>query len=118
LFDGLKTNGAHWDIVGMSLYPSTTNYTTYDTECLANMQDMVTRYGKPVMLCEVGMTATDPTDSRAFLTDIITKNNSLANGNGLGVFYWEPEAYNWQSYGLGAFDNTGKPTIALDAFGN
>lgn len=118
LFDGLKNNGAHWDIVGMSLYPSTTNYTTYDTECLANMKDMVTRYGTPVMICEVGMTATDPTDSRAFLTDIITKNNSLANGNGLGVFYWEPEAYNWQSYSLGAFDGTGKPTIALDAFGN
>jgi arabinogalactan endo-1,4-beta-galactosidase len=116
LFDGLKTNGAHWDIVGMSLYPSTSNYKTYDTECLANMQDMVTRYGTPVMICEVGMSASDPSDSRAFLTDIITKNNSLANGNGLGVFYWEPEAYNW-NYGLGAFDNTGKPTIALDAFG-
>ncbi|MDB5015959.1 MAG: hypothetical protein JWQ84_791, partial [Mucilaginibacter sp.] len=28
------------------------------------------------------------------------------------------EAYNWQSYGLGAFDNTGKPTEALDAFAN
>jgi arabinogalactan endo-1,4-beta-galactosidase len=33
------------------------------------------------------------------------------------VFYWEPEAYNWQDYSLGAFDSTGKPTIALDAFG-
>jgi arabinogalactan endo-1,4-beta-galactosidase len=78
---------------------------------------MVARYGTPVMICEVGMTATDATDSRAFLTDIIAKNNSLSNGNGLGVFYWEPEAYNW-NYSLGAFDSTGKPTIALDAFGN
>lgn len=118
LFDGLKNNGAHWDIVGMSLYPSTTNYTTYDTECLANMQDMVSRYGTPVMICEVGMQASDPGDTRSFLSDIITKNNSLSNNNGLGVFYWEPEAYNWQNYGLGAFDSTGKPTIALDAFAN
>ncbi|MBS1531175.1 MAG: glycosyl hydrolase 53 family protein [Bacteroidetes bacterium] len=117
LFDGLKANNAQWDIIGMSLYPSATDYKTYDTECLANMQDMVTRYGTPVMICEVGMSTSDPTDSRNFLTDIITKNNSLANGNGLGVFYWEPEAYNWQGYGLGAFDNSGKPTIALDAFG-
>ena len=23
---------------------------------------------------------------------------------------------NWQGYSLGAFDNSGKPTIALDAF--
>lgn len=36
--------------------------------------------------------------------------------NGLGVFYWEPEAYNWQNYSSGAFDNTGKPIIAMDAF--
>jgi len=118
MFDGLKANGAQWDIIGMSLYPSTSNYTTLDAQCLSNINDMVSRYGTPVMVVEVGMQASDPADSRAFLTDIITKVNSVANGNGLGVFYWEPEAYNWQGYGLGAFDNTGKPTIALDAFGN
>jgi arabinogalactan endo-1,4-beta-galactosidase len=118
LFDGLKANGAQWDIIGMSLYPSTTDYTTLDTQCLTNMNDMVSRYGTPVMVVEVGMDASDATDSRAFLTDIITKVNSIANGNGQGVFYWEPEAYSWQGYGLGAFDNSGKPTIALDAFGN
>jgi arabinogalactan endo-1,4-beta-galactosidase len=70
------------------------------------------------MVVEVGMDASDPADSRSFLTDLITKVNSVASGNGLGVFYWEPEAYNWQSYGLGAFDANGKPTAALDAFGN
>jgi arabinogalactan endo-1,4-beta-galactosidase len=78
---------------------------------------MVTRYSTPVMVVEVGMAASDPTNSRDFLTDIITKVNSVPAGNGLGVLYWEPEAYNW-NYGLGAFDSTGKPTIALDAFGN
>jgi arabinogalactan endo-1,4-beta-galactosidase len=118
MFDGLKANNAQWDIIGMSLYPTTANYTTLDAQCLTNMNDMVSRYGTPVMLVEVGMDVSDPTDSRAFLADIITKVNSVSNGNGLGVFYWEPEAYNWQGYGLGAFDSTGKPTIALDAFGN
>jgi len=45
--------------------------------------------------------------------------HGLAGGNGLGVFYWEPESYgNWQGYGLGAFDNTGKPTVAMNAFMN
>ncbi len=117
LFDGLKKNHAHWDIVGMSLYPSAANYLTLDAQCYSNMADMVTRYGTPVMVCEVGMSAANPSDSRAFLSDIISRNNSLPNGYGLGVFYWEPEAYNWQNYSLGAFDNTGKPTIALDAFG-
>jgi arabinogalactan endo-1,4-beta-galactosidase len=118
MFDGLKAAGANWDVIGMSLYPSTTDYTTLDAECLANMQDMITRYGKPVMNCEVGMAVNDPTDSEAFLTDIINKASSLPNGMGLGVFYWEPEAYNnWQGYGMGAFGNNGEPTAAMNAFG-
>jgi len=118
LFDGLKNNGAQWDIIGMSLYPSTSNYQTLDAQCLANINDMVSRYSTPCMVVEVGMDVTQPSTTRDFLTDLITKVNSVASSNGLGVFYWEPEAYNWQSYGLGAFDNSGKPTEALDAFGS
>jgi arabinogalactan endo-1,4-beta-galactosidase len=119
VFDGLKSNGAKWDIIGMSLYPSSANWSTLNTECLSNMNDMVSRYKTPVMICEVGMPWTDSVACKSFLTDIINKTKSLANNNGLGVFYWEPECYNnWQSYSLGAFDNSGKPTMALDAFKN
>jgi arabinogalactan endo-1,4-beta-galactosidase len=117
MFDGLKSNGAKWDIIGMSLYPSSTNWQTLNAQCLANMNDMVSRYKTQVMVCEVGMPWTDSSTCKSFLTDIITKTNSVAGNNGLGVFYWEPECYNnWQSYTLGAFDNSGKPTMALDAF--
>ncbi len=116
MFDGLKTNGVNYDIIGMSLYPSTTNWSTLNAQCLTNMNDMVARYSKQVMICEVGMDVNSPTICNSFLTDLITKTNSVTGGNGLGVFYWEPEAYNWQSYSLGAFDNTGKPTKAMDAF--
>ena len=100
----------------MSLYPSTTNWATLDGQCLTNMNDMVSRYGKPVMICEIGMDVNSPAITNSFSTDIITKVNSVPNGYGLGVFYWEPEAYNWQSYSLGAFDNSGRPTTAMDAF--
>jgi arabinogalactan endo-1,4-beta-galactosidase len=116
LFDGLKANGGQWDIIGMSLYPTAANYTTLNSQCLTNMTDMVSRYAKPVMIVESGMSWTDSTACNAFLTDIITKVKSLGN-NGLGVLYWEPESYNnWQGYTLGAFDNSGKPTVALNAF--
>lgn len=118
MFDGLKANGVQWDIIGMSLYPSTSNWADYDTKCLANINDMVARYSTPCMVVEVGMEAGAANTARDFLSDIIAKVNSVPNGNGLGVFYWEPEAYNWQGYGLGAFDNNGKPTVALNAFGN
>lgn len=114
LFDGLKANGALWDVIGMSLYPTISNYATLDSECLANMQNMITRYGKPVMVCEVGMEVDQPAVTEAFLKDIIAKTKSVS---GLGVFYWEPECYNdWQGYGLGAFGSNGEPTAAMDAF--
>jgi arabinogalactan endo-1,4-beta-galactosidase len=118
MFDSLTANNVQWDIIGMSLYPSTANWQSLDSQCLANMNDMVTRYHKQVMICEVGMDVTAPTTCEAFLTDIIKKTKSVSGNNGLGVFYWEPESYNWQGYGEGAFDNTGKPTVALNAFLN
>jgi arabinogalactan endo-1,4-beta-galactosidase len=117
IFDGLKSNGAQWDITGMSLYPTTANWSTLNSQCLTNMNDMVSRYDKDVMVVEVGMSWDQPATCHSFLADLITKVKSVSGGRGLGVLYWEPEAYNnWQGYSLGAFDNSGKPTAALSAF--
>lgn len=117
LFDGLKNNNAKWDVIGMSLYPSPTNWSTLNAQCLSNMNEMVSRYGKEIMICEVGMSWDQASVCNAFLIDMINKVRSLPNNKGLGVFYWEPECnVNWNGYPLGAFDNSGKPTIALNAF--
>jgi arabinogalactan endo-1,4-beta-galactosidase len=117
LFDGLKSNGGKWDVIGMSLYPSPTNWSTYNSQALTNMNDMIARYGKEVMIVEVGMSWDQETAANAFLTDLIAKTKAISGNKGLGVLYWEPQAYNsWQGYTLGAFDNTGKPTAALNAF--
>jgi arabinogalactan endo-1,4-beta-galactosidase len=117
MFDGLKTNGAQYDIIGMSLYPSTSNWQSYDQSCAVNMADMVSRYGKQVMISEVGMPADQASVCESFLSDLQSKTKAVAGGNGLGVFYWEPECYNnWQGYGLGAFDVSGHPTVAMNAF--
>ncbi len=115
--DGLKANGAVWDVIGMSLYPSTANWSTLNSQCLINMNDMVARFGSEVMVCEVGMSWDQAAACNTFITDLIAKVKSVNNNKGIGIFYWEPEAYNnWQGYTLGAFDNSGKPTIALNAF--
>lgn len=117
LFDGLKNNGAKWDVIGMSLYPGPGSWQEMNRQCNANMIDMVSRYGSEVIICEVGMSWDSPEESKAFLTDIISRNRKLKSGKGQGVFFWEPQCYGgWNSYTLGAFDNTGKPTIAMDAF--
>jgi arabinogalactan endo-1,4-beta-galactosidase len=118
---GLINNGAKFDVIGMSLYPSTLTggWSTANQQCLSNMNDMVTRYNKEVMLVEVGMPWDSASECKLFIADLITKVKSLSNNKGLGVLYWEPQSYGgWKNYTLGAFDNSGKPTIALDAFKN
>lgn len=117
LFDGLKSNGGKWDVIGMSLYPTPENWVAMNAQCLVNMNDMVSRYDKAVMVCEAGMSWDEPAACKSFLEDLIAKTKSIAGDRGIGVLYWEPEAYGqWQGYTLGAFDNDGKPTEALDAF--
>src|SRR4030095_4657741 len=117
LFDGLKGNGGKWDVIGMSLYPTVANWSTLNSQCLANMMDMVARYNKEIMIVEVGMSWDQAAACNSFITDLINKMKSLPDNKGLGVLYWEPECYNnWQGYTLGAFDNSGKPTNALNAF--
>ncbi len=116
-FDGLKAAGGKWDVIGLSLYPSADNWQYMTTLCAANMADMVQRYGKEVMVVEVGMPWDQETVSHDFLKDILSKTSAVPGGKGLGVLYWEPQAYaNWQGYTLGAFQQNGRPTIALDAF--
>lgn len=117
LFDGLTNNGGKWDVIGMSLYPTVGNWLTLNSQALNNMNDMVARYNKEVMVVEVGMSWDQPAACNAFLTDLIAKTKLVTGHKGLGVLYWEPEACNnWQGYTLGAFDNSGKPTAALNSF--
>lgn len=117
LFDGLKRNNGRWDVIGMSLYPETDKWQEYNNDCIDNIRDMISRYGSEVMICETGMPWNEPVTSKMFLTDLITRAEKINDAKCLGVFYWEPEAYNgWHGYSLGAFDNSGKPTVALDAF--
>lgn len=117
MFDGLKENGARWDVIGMSLYPSVDNWQSMNEQCLSNMNDMISRYGTEVMICEVGMPWDQAEACKEFLTDLISKGKAVSNNKCLGVFYWEPEGYvNWSGYTLAAFDNTGRPTIAMEAF--
>lgn len=118
VFDGLTAHNAQFDIIGMSLYPADA-WKSYNDSCAINMSDMVSRYHKPVMICEVGMPESEASNCEGFITDLIHKVRAVPNRQGLGVMYWEPECYgNWQSYPLGAFDNNGKPTVAMNAFSN
>jgi arabinogalactan endo-1,4-beta-galactosidase len=115
MFDGLKSNGAKWDIIGMSVYPYWSDLTWYteDNLALITMKDMISRYQTKVMVCETGYLSNQPDTAKKFLSDLITKTKSVG---GLGVFYWEPESYD-NGYQLGAWNAlTQEPTVALYAF--
>lgn len=116
LFDILKNNNAKYDMIGMSLYPwPADSWQKFAKDCLANASSLRSRYGKPVMICEVGMPYNEP--DKAY--DLLKYLKEEGWGKGLieGVFYWEPEApagYNG-GYDKGCFDNS-RPTKALEAF--
>lgn len=127
-FGLMKSGGARYDIIGMSLYPSYAGNDWKGTvdRCIANMKAVNSKFGKPVMLCEIGFPVNEPARSEEAIRYILdnTEDTEFCQG----VFYWEPQtdgvwkpanyaALGWNAYGLGAFSN-GRPTSALDPFGN
>ncbi|OPZ14797.1 MAG: Arabinogalactan endo-1,4-beta-galactosidase precursor [Bacteroidetes bacterium ADurb.BinA261] len=117
LFDGLKNNGGKWDVIGMSLYPAANSWQQTNADCIANIRDMISRYDSEVMICEVGMPWDEAEACHDFLADLIAKAKAIEDDRCLGVFYWEPQSYGgWKGYTLGAFDENGRPTVALDTF--
>ncbi|SEL35718.1 arabinogalactan endo-1,4-beta-galactosidase [Roseateles sp. YR242] len=115
-FDGMKANSAKYDVIGMSHYPTSSNWSTLNAQLSTNMADMVKRYAKPVIVAETGMDWQQATAAKAMLADVITRVSALGT-NGLGVLYWEPQAYpGWQGYTWGALDGSGRFTSALDPF--
>lgn len=116
-FDGLRGAGGKWDITGMSHYPTAANWATRNAQIGTTMNDVASRYGKPVMVVETGMPWDGATTAQSMVRDLIARNKAVPNGRGAGVFYWEPQASpGWQGYTLGALDNSGKFTVALEPF--
>lgn len=125
-FSRLKSNGGKWDVIGMSLYPSyyegfeqdrkgTCN--NFISKCMENIEYLTKTYSTPVMISEIGMPWDDAVTANYFLSSIIRKTTEIGITKCLGVFYWEPEGYaKWSKYSLCAFDNSGRPTVAMDAF--
>ncbi len=119
IFDGLKANGAKWDIIGMSVYPywdqrekAEKNDAGTLKHALKNMKRLVKKFGTPVMVVETGYEAARPEEGRRFMEKLISACQEM-DGRCLGVFYWAPELEH--HYPLGAFKD-GRPTAIMEAF--
>lgn len=118
-FDGISNLGAKFDIIGASYYPYwiQSDYSATINALGNNLNDMVSRYNKPVMLVEVGGDFTLEENTFNMLTAVLAKVHAVPNEKGLGVIYWEPEgAKLWSGYQLSAWRANGQPSMALDAF--
>jgi len=114
IFDGLKKNGAKWDIIGLSAYPrwSHLDGPTMITKVMANINDLKKRYGTPCMVVETGHYPNKAIEGNQYLVGVM--NRMIKNGD-LGCFYWEPESMG--GYDMGAWnESTRKPTEMMDAF--
>ncbi len=117
MFGMFEQYGGKYDMIGMSIYPYWAAQNGYEggwegvtKDAIANIDYLKQRYGRPVMICEVGM----PYDEGELCAEFIKR---LMTADSEGIFYWEPEApehYNG-GYNLGCFQN-GSPTVALSPF--
>lgn len=118
-FDNAKTNNVKYDVIGMSYYPYWLNsdYTVTIANLENNLKDMVSRYGKEVMVVEVGGDYTKVQNTYDMLGAVITAVKKVPDNKGLGVIYWEPQGEkSWSGYQLNAWQSNGKPSQALNAF--
>ena len=127
VFDALTNAGTKYDVIGMSYYPywNGVDYSENIDDLSYNLNDMASRYGKEVMITEVGGLESDPVQSYNIIRSVIDKVRGVSNNKGIGIFYWEPEANSSvlpDKYPLGSCtvvsNNTLKFTSALDAFKN
>jgi arabinogalactan endo-1,4-beta-galactosidase len=120
-FDNITSNYVKYDVIGMSYYPYWlgSDYTATILNLENNLKDMVSRYGKEVMVVEVGGDYTLIQNTYDMLLAVINAVKAVPNNKGLGVIYWEPQGANsWSGYQLNAWQANGKPSPALGAFKN
>lgn len=115
IFGILSENGGKYDMIGMSLYPEPADWQKDTDAMIENIKTVNARYGKPVMICEIGMRYDlgDTADSMISRLKSSTENLGYVEG----IFYWEPEAPAGMNggYDKGCFIN-GRPTNALNSF--
>lgn len=115
-FDLMKRDNVEYDMIGMSFYPWPYDQWEQQTaDLIDNIKRVKERYGKPVMICEIGLHYDMADECNEMLTRLLKEYNLTKSFE--GIFYWEPEApagYN------GGYDKScfkeGRPTRALAPF--
>jgi arabinogalactan endo-1,4-beta-galactosidase len=118
-FDNATEQKVRYDVIGLSYYPFwiKKDYTETIADLQFNLNDMAKRYGKEVMVVEVGGEDDKIENTKKLLEATIKAVRNVPKNKGIGVLYWEPQgARSWSHYALSAWLENGQPSPALDAF--
>lgn len=118
-FDRFYEEGGKNDIIGVSYYPRWHGGTIIEVS--QNLNTLISRFDKDVMICEIGYFETEPEFTYNLIVDAINMVESIPNNRGLGVFHWEPISHtsiNGYEQGLAIpyDDKTYQFSWVLDAF--
>ena len=130
-FTALKEQGGAFDMIALSHYPQAENKMTpseYNAAAIANIKALNSQFRVPVMISEVGVKTPDgEAAAKAVLQEFMNEVKKLPASTCAGVFYWEPEVYDWwkpaiyntkgwNAYGMGAYLSGGRPSSVMDVF--
>jgi arabinogalactan endo-1,4-beta-galactosidase len=118
-FENATKEGVKYDIIGLSYYPFWVkkDYTETIRDLEENMAELSKKYGKPVMVVEVGGEASKVENTFQLLEATLKAVRNVPENKGLGVFYWEPHGLqSWSGYSLHCWQENGQPSPALKAF--
>ena len=131
----MKAHGGKWDMIGLSHYPmmaawSGKSWQEMNELAEVNVQQLISEWHCPVMICEVGMMNYGEGEvydsvaalSNRVMTDFVERMERIDSC--AGIFYWEPEVYGgwrpaeyvplgWGGYDMGSFTPDGMPSPAL-----
>lgn len=133
-FPDFKKSGGKFDMIGLSHYPTPEQWNSDDANATHSninaekwVREAIDMFNVPVMICETGFEVKKPNLASEVMIDLFNRMKKIQLCS--GIFYWEPQVdgvwkpkfydtLGWGAYGMGAFTTSGKPTKALDAFGN
>lgn len=102
------------DILGFSYYPYWEKFESDRKVLSAKLREYAQKYGRPVMIAEVGGLDHDEEGTYQILADCINAMGEQDGQEECGVFYWEPEVTAKilpDAYPLGAAKLVGENTL-------
>lgn len=130
-FNQFKAAGGKMDMIALSHYPqsddSSYSWSSLNSTAISRITSLASTFGVPVLVAEFGVKQSDITTGAKVAADFMSKAKALGTSVCAGVFYWEPEVYNywkpasyttygWGAYDMGAFTTDGQPSAILDSW--